>query len=157
MDLAHHLLSMICNPCLQENTMNLNTVFIRAAIATAMVGVGLASFDVPHATATETSAMSIDARAPLQATLLPTVTVVGSASQPDTQATMTVASEDALSVTLMPTVRVRASINHLVAMQPAQGGAPHVESVMTTLPVFAPVEVARSVAPLVVRVRSMPR
>jgi len=137
--------------------MNMNTVFIRAAIATAMVGIGLASFDVPHATARETSAMSVDATAPLQATLLPTVTVVGSASHPDASHTMSVGRDDALSVTLMPTVRIRASITHLVAMQPAQGSAPRVASVVTTLPVLAPVEVARSAAPLVVRVRSMPR
>ena len=73
--------------------MNMNTVFIRAAIATAMVGVGLASFDVPHATARETSAISIDATAPLQATLLPTITVVGSSSHPDASATMTAVAQ----------------------------------------------------------------
>jgi hypothetical protein len=141
---------------LQENTMNMNTVFIRAAIATAMVGVGLASFDVPQAAAQDASAMSVETRAPLHATLLPTVTVVGNTRSADVDTSATVASNDALPVTLMPTVYVRASLTQLIARE-SNAIAARAEAAAIVLPSFAPIEVDSATAPLVLRVRSMPR
>jgi hypothetical protein len=138
---------------LQENTMNMNTVFIRAAIATAMVGVGLASFDVPHAIAQDPS-MSVETRAPLHATLLPTVTVVGDMRNVDADTSAIVASNHSLPVTLMPTVYVHASVAELGARESDAIAARIEAAVLPTLP---PIEVESASAPRVLRVRSMPR
>lgn len=52
--------------------------------------------------------MSVDAAAPVQATLLPEVTVFASQARPAAAATMRVAATAPLRVTLLPTVRVNA-------------------------------------------------
>ncbi len=54
--------------------------------------------------------MTVDSRAPLAATLLPTVTVVADVAKPDADARWHVAADAPLPVTLMPTVRVSARI-----------------------------------------------
>lgn len=52
--------------------------------------------------------MSVDPRAPVAATLMPTLHVVADASNPDAEARWHIADEAPLQVTLMPTVRVSA-------------------------------------------------
>lgn len=101
--------------------MNMNTVFIRAAIATAFVGLGLTSVHVPDAVAAHADVtLSVDARAPLHATLLPMLSVVADVANPDAPATMRMAGDDALPVTLMPTVYVSAQASLLASMQHPQ-------------------------------------
>ncbi|MEO5624439.1 MAG: hypothetical protein ABIQ70_00345 [Dokdonella sp.] len=137
--------------------MNMNTVFIRAAIATAFVGFGIAAMHVPHAAAAQdVVSMSVDARAPLQVTLLPTLSVVADANRPEAPGTARIASDEPLSVTLMPTVYVSAHAPALAAMLPrvdptrvvavdaAPSGLPHID-----------VERANTAAAL--RARVMPR
>ena len=57
--------------------------------------------------------ISVDARAPLRATLLPTVTVTADANAPDAEANWTVDDRTGLRVTLMPTVRVTPDVEQL--------------------------------------------
>lgn len=119
--------------------MNMNTVFIRAAIATAFVGLSFTAVRMPKAAAQDVVSMSVDARAPLQATLLPMINVVTSASNPDALGTTRIANDGPLSVTLMPTVSVNArapalastppSVNtaRIVAVDSAVSGLPRVD------------------------------
>ena len=101
--------------------MNMNTVFIRAAIATAFVGLGFTSVHVPNAVAAPADVtMSVDARAPLHATLLPMLSVFANTGNPDAPATTRIANDDALSVTLMPTVYVSAQAPQLAAARQVQ-------------------------------------
>ena len=101
--------------------MNMNTVFIRAAIATAFVGLGFTSVHVPDAVAAGAGVtMSVDARAPLHATLLPMLSVIADIANPDAPATTRMAGDEALSVTLMPTVYVSAQTPELAAIQQVQ-------------------------------------
>lgn len=88
--------------------MNINTVYVRAAMAAAMLGGFIAVHAPAVLAAPDRSGMSIQARAPLQATLLPTVTVVANAAHA-ADAGFHVAAGSALPVTLLPTVYVTAS------------------------------------------------
>ena len=86
---------------------NIRIPLIRAALATALIGGAFAVLEPPRAAAALTiDAVSVEAGAPLQAMLLPTVLVVADANRPEA-ATMRVVG-DALPVTLMPTVHVQA-------------------------------------------------
>ena len=105
--------------------MKTRTPLIRAALAMAMVGSAFALERVPAAGAPGASAhflhpcgteatqagvrMSVDANAPLHATLLPELSVSASASEPDRAVAPKLAAGAALPVTLMPTVHVVAS------------------------------------------------
>lgn len=94
--------------------MNTNTIISRTATTAALIG---SLFAAVHANAAET--MSIDAGVPLQATLLPTVSVTADASNPDGPATWSIAATAPSRVTLMPPVRVTAQSSGLaVTMLP---------------------------------------
>lgn len=136
--------------------MNMTTIFIRAAIATAMVGAGLASFDSPQATARDAEVMGIQARAPLHATLLPTVTVFGDARGADLESSATVAGSEPLPVTLMPTVTVRASLAQFRDRESVAIAA-RIETAAVAWPSFSPAERDSASARRVVRARVMPR
>ena len=84
--------------------MNTRYSFRRACTLVAVVAIAATT---AHADAAE-STMSIDTRAPLAVTLLPTVSIVADASNPDAVARWHVADEAPLRMTLMPTVRVSA-------------------------------------------------
>lgn len=89
--------------------MNIRTVFIRAAIATAMCGFTLAFAEAPNAApAQEGVTMSVDARAPLHAVLLPTLDVIAGVERSEAQALARIAAATSLPVTLLPTVHVNA-------------------------------------------------
>ena len=60
--------------------------------------------------------MSVDTRAPIQATLLPEVTVFASSAHPEAASTMRVAATKPLSVTLLPTVHVNQRVSEELAM-----------------------------------------
>jgi hypothetical protein len=91
-----------------ENKMKTTrTPLIRAALAMAMIGSAFALEQIPEAAAAGTT-MSVDARAPLHATLLPELTVSARAQGADFAETSTLATTEALPVTLMPTVHVTA-------------------------------------------------
>lgn len=80
---------------------------IRAAAATALAGAVFAFAHVQPALPPHSAvSVSIDAHAPLHATLLPIVSVFADATQPDGAATVRIAATRPLSVTLLPTVRV---------------------------------------------------
>ncbi|HEU4663499.1 MAG TPA: hypothetical protein VFS55_05680 [Dokdonella sp.] len=89
--------------------MNVRTPLIRAALAATMVAGSFALERVPQAAAADLG-MSVEARAPLKATLLPALRVTARASNPDQAAASELASGDGLPVTLLPTVRVTASV-----------------------------------------------
>ncbi|MBN8481853.1 MAG: hypothetical protein J0L88_09725 [Xanthomonadales bacterium] len=93
--------------------MNTRYSFRRACTLVAVVAI---TATTAHADAAE-STMSIDARAPLAATLLPTVSVIADAVRPDALAQWRVADEAPLRVTLMPTVRVSAEAESLAFTQ----------------------------------------
>jgi len=93
--------------------MNNRTTLIRTTIAIALYGALFTS-----ALATEANA-SVDARAPLAATLLPAVRVSADATRPFDPPVWGVADGEPLRVTLMPTVRVTARAENLaVTMLP---------------------------------------
>ena len=87
--------------------MKTRTPLIRAALAMAMVGSAFALERVPAAQ--PGVRVSVDANAPLHATLLPELSVGASASDPDRAVATKLATTTALPVTLMPTVHVVAS------------------------------------------------
>ncbi|HEY6942836.1 hypothetical protein [Dokdonella sp.] len=88
--------------------MNVRTPLIRAALAATMVAGSFAIERVPHAAAAD-AGMSVEARAPLHATLLPALRVTARAANPDDSVASELAAGEALPVTLLPTVRVTAS------------------------------------------------
>ena len=94
--------------------MRTRTPLIRAALAMAMVGSAFALERVPEA-AQPGVRMSVDANAPLHATLLPELSVSASASDTDRAVATKLATTAALPVTLMPTVHVVASRNGFAA------------------------------------------
>jgi hypothetical protein len=144
------------SPELQENTMNMNTVFIRAAIAASFVGFGATAIHVPHAAAAQdVVSMSIDARAPLQVTLLPMLSVVADANDPQARSTARIANDEALSVTLMPTVYVHARMPALAAATvPANAVSVAIDAAVSGLP---RIDVERADATPALRARVMPR
>ncbi len=91
--------------------MNTRYSFRRACTLVAVVAIAATT---AHADAAE-STMSIDTRAPLAVTLLPTVSIVADASNPDAVARWHVADEAPLRMTLMPTVRVTATESEIAA------------------------------------------
>ena len=80
--------------------MKLQTPLLRAGIAATLLG-GFYLLAQPVAA----DLFSVDADAPLPATLLPTVSVTGDAASGESS--MQLSSEQALPVTLLPTVHVR--------------------------------------------------
>lgn len=100
--------------------MNIRTPMIRAAVATALAAGAFMLSQTPPATAAEdSSTMSVDTRAPLHATLLPTVSVIADANDPDGVAGMRIAATDSLPVTLLPTVFVTARVSDIAAAMPS--------------------------------------
>ena len=97
--------------------MKTRTPLIRAALATAFVG-GLFAIlhGAPAVPASES--MTVEAGAPLDATLLPIVSVYAYATNPDGIVAMRIAATEALPVTLLPTVHVRLSLSELAAAAP---------------------------------------
>lgn len=81
------------------------TFLIRAAGLGVCVGCALALG--PRANAAEDAPLSVESTAPLQATLLPTVSISSSIRNPERVA-MHVAATPPLAVTLLPTVHVNA-------------------------------------------------
>jgi hypothetical protein len=98
--MARSLLNTDQKKCSQENVMKNRPSLIRAAITAVFAG---SAFVAAHAADIETT-MTVDAQAPLSATLMPTVSV-------DADSTMRVADTAPLQVTLMPTVYVTARAN----------------------------------------------
>ncbi|WP_395680189.1 hypothetical protein [Dokdonella sp.] len=112
--------------------MKTRTPLIRAALAMAMIGSAFALERVPAAGAPGASAhfphpygsqaaqpgvgMSVEANAPLHATLLPELAVSASASDADLVVATKLATDAALPVTLMPTVHVFAKRDKLAAL-----------------------------------------
>lgn len=86
----------------------MNTRMLRSALTLALIA-GAAA----HANA---ATLSVDAGAPIQATLLPEVTVVASSARPYQEPTLHVAATAPLSVTLLPTVHVNARAPEELAM-----------------------------------------
>jgi hypothetical protein len=95
--------------------MKTRTPLIRAALAMAMVGSAFALERVPQA-AQPGAGMSVEATAPLHATLLPELSVSASATVADRPVVSTLATGAALPVTLMPTVHVFATRDELAAL-----------------------------------------
>lgn len=90
----------------------MNTRFInRRSMGTALALAFLATTAGANA-----ATMSVDAGAPIQATLLPEVTVFASSASPEAASTMRVAATKPLSVTLLPTVRVNQRVSEGLAM-----------------------------------------
>lgn len=83
----------------------MNTRLICSALALVFAGAACAN----------AATMSVDAGAPIQATLLPEVTIVASSARPDVEPTMRIAATAPLSVTLMPTVRVHQRVSEQLA------------------------------------------
>ena len=95
--------------------MNTRTPLNRLSTLVVLIGCTLAGSQV----AAHEAAMSIEDRAPLQATLLPTVSVFADAAQPDAATTWSIAATRPQSVTLMPTMRISAQAEPLaVTMMP---------------------------------------
>ncbi len=90
--------------------MNIHTPLIRTIISAALFA-GLVSFG--YATA-EPVTMRVQARAPVHATLLPTVHVSPTTHESDAALLARVGTAEALSVTLMPTVYVTARRSELL-------------------------------------------
>lgn len=89
------------------NTRFINNRSMCAALALVFAGT---------AACANAATMSVDPGAPIQATLLPEVTVVASSFRPDAAPTMRVAATAPLNVTLMPTVRVNQRVSEGLAM-----------------------------------------
>jgi hypothetical protein len=82
--------------------------------ATAAAGLfALATATGAAAQPTAGTTVEVEARAPLQATLLPAVRVTASRSRPDALAQVSIATGAPQQVTLMPTVRVNAGLGDL--------------------------------------------
>ncbi len=89
--------------------MNIRIPLTRAAVATALAATAFAWVHTsPTVPAHAAVSMSLDARAPLHVTLLPVVSVLSDAGQPDDVVTMPMAAPEPLPVTLLPTVHVSA-------------------------------------------------
>ncbi len=99
--------------------MKTRTTISILATAAAIVGCTFAVAQTPLANAAQaTSSMLVDARAPLHATLLPTITVTPPADT-DANASLRVADTAGLPVTLMPTVYVTARVSDFAALLPS--------------------------------------
>lgn len=93
----------------RSGIMNTRISFTRIATAAAIVGCAFVGMHAPRAAAQD-AAMSIDGAAPLQATLLPTVSVTASRRNPAAEPSLSIADAAPLHVTLLPTVRVTARV-----------------------------------------------
>jgi hypothetical protein len=98
--------------------MNTRISLTRIATAAALAGCAFAGVHAPRATAQDDVTMSVDAGAPLSATLLPQVTITASARHPGAEPRLTVADDEPLPVTLLPTVRVNARLADLTTLLP---------------------------------------
>ncbi|MEP7043369.1 MAG: hypothetical protein ABI843_09910 [Dokdonella sp.] len=97
--------------------MNTQISFLRSATlrrATALTLVALAAAQA-HA-AQNSVTMTVDDVAPLQATLLPTVSITGDSANPYAEPRMSIAATAPLGVTLLPTVHVTAPTAQLAAV-----------------------------------------
>jgi hypothetical protein len=90
--------------------MKTRTSLIAATLATLIAGSALANTQASDAT----TSMTVDAGAPIQATLLPTVTL--EASSANSAVTMRVADTAPVMVTLLPTVHVTARAQNQLAV-----------------------------------------
>lgn len=96
--------------------MNTRTPLIRATVVTALAAVAFAFVhSSPRLPARTAVSMSIDARAPLQAILLPVVSVFADSSNSGEIVAMRVAASEALPVTLLPTVYIGAHVEDFAA------------------------------------------
>ena len=96
--------------------MNTRTPLIRAVLAAALAGSAFMLVHSWHAVpAVAAVSMSVEARAPMHAILLPTVSVVASAGNPDQIVAMRIGSSAPLPVTLMPTVSASARLEDFAA------------------------------------------
>lgn len=113
--------------------MNTNQSLTRITTFVALIGCAFAGAHVAAAAGTQ---MSIDDRAPVQATLLPTLSVVADAANPHAAITWSVADTQPLRVTLMPTIRVTANAEPLaVTLLPSVHVNASAEALaVTTLP-----------------------
>ncbi|MEO7062167.1 MAG: hypothetical protein ABI082_00135 [Dokdonella sp.] len=96
--------------------MNTRTPLMRAAIVIALAA---ATFAFVHTSPTLPAhtavSMSLDARAPMHATLLPVVSVYADPSNPGEIVAMSIAASEALPVTLLPTVYIGAHVENFAA------------------------------------------
>jgi hypothetical protein len=94
--------------CSQENVMKNPFALIRLAVVAVLLGSAGAIAQTVDAQ-DATSPVTVEARAPLSATLLPTVSVDATPSTSESNpATMRIAATEPLRVTLLPTVYVNA-------------------------------------------------
>ena len=99
--------------------MNIRTPLVRAALAAVLIGGVYALPEVPHANAAPAMVtMSVDAGAPVHATLLPAVIVFADAGNPQLATASRIAAADALPVTLLPTVHVHARWSEFATISP---------------------------------------
>lgn len=106
-----------------------------------LIGTLLAAFS---ASAAAQSIVSLDPRAPLQATLLPEMKVTASASNPHAAPRWRVASTRPVQVTLMPTLTVTADVESLAVTR------------LPTITVIAQAGQLEEDLPIVLAVASMP-
>ena len=92
--------------------MNTQLSFLRNAMALTLVAFAATQADAAQDAVT----MTVDATAPLHATLLPTVSITGDSANPYAEPRMRVAGTAPLGVTLLPTVRVTSSMPELAAV-----------------------------------------
>lgn len=113
----------------------MNTSKSQTRIITLVAIIGCA-FASAHVAAADGTQMSIDDRAPVEATLLPTLSVVADVTNPHAAITWSVAETQPLRVTLMPTLRVTAHAEPLaVTLLPTVRVNAQAETLaVTTLP-----------------------
>ena len=110
--------------------MNTRTSLIRVSTFVALIGCAAVSAQV---FAREEAVMTIDDRAPLRATLMPTVSVLADAAHPDAATTWSVAATRPQRVTLMPTMRVTAQAESLaVTLMPTITVTAQVDAIAAT-------------------------
>lgn len=122
----------------------------RLATIIAITAAALAS---THATAADAT-MTIDASAPLAATLMPTVSVTADAANPDAAPQWQVADARPLPVTLMPTVRITAqaealSVTLLPTVQVNAQADALAATVLPTVRVYATADALAKTEPVV--------
>lgn len=121
--------------------MKARTFLVHNATSAALVGLLLAAFS---ASAAAQSTVTLDPRAPLQATLLPEMKVTASASNPHAEPRWSLASTRPVQVTLMPTLTVRADAEALAVTR------------LPTVVVIAQADQLQEDLPIILTVASMP-
>ena len=94
--------------------MNIRLSVFRSAL---VGGFAAAALLAAQANAASDTTMSVDALAPVRATLMPTVTITADTSRPFGDATMRVAGTLPTAVTLLPTVHVSARMPELAVTE----------------------------------------